>query len=104
MKKNRASESGLLNWRILTALALCSVASLLAVFSFAATPRTVTYFMGGFTFSNSMELTKTPISPIFFQQDGQPEIKVDNYGDIYVMTLNGFPGGADLCISSHQRV
>src|SRR6266571_2576078 len=102
MKKNRASESGLLNWRILAALALCSGSAWLALFSFAATPRTVTYFNGGFTFSNPVELTKTPISPIFFQEDGEPEIKVDNYGDIYVTAINGVPGGTDLWKSTDK--
>ena len=102
MKKNRASESGLLNWRILTTLALCSGSAWLALFSFAATLRTVTYVDGGFTFANPVELTKTPISPIFFQQDGEPEIHVDNYGDIYVTAINGVPGGTDLWKSTDK--
>ena len=48
------------------------------------------------TFSAPIELTKTPISPIFFQQDGEPEIHVDIYGNIYVTAINGVPGGTDL--------
>src|SRR5947207_4675286 len=102
MKQNRASESGPLNWRILTTLALCSGSAWLALFSFAATLRTVTYVDGGFTFANPVELTKTPISPIFFQQDGEPEIHVDNYGDIYVTAINGVPGGTDLWKSTDK--
>ena len=56
MKKNRASESGLLNWRILTALALCSGSAWLALFSVAATPRTASYVTGGFSFATPVEL------------------------------------------------
>ena len=38
MQNRNNSESGLSGPRILVAVALCSVASLLAVFSFASTP------------------------------------------------------------------
>ena len=102
MKKNPASESGLLTWRIFIALVLCSGSAWLALFSFAATPRTVSYVSGGFTFATPVELVKSPISPIFFQQDGEPEIHVDNYGDIYVTAINGVPGGTDLWKSTDK--
>jgi hypothetical protein len=55
-----------------------------------------------FTFSTPIELTKTPISPIFFQQDGEPEIKVDVFGNIYVTAINGVPGGTDLWKSTDK--
>src|SRR5207237_9735656 len=74
----------------------------LALFSCAATPRTVSYVSGGFTFATPVELVKSPISPIFFQQDGEPEIHVDNYGDIYVTAINGVPGGTDLWKSTDK--
>ncbi len=102
MKKNPASEYGLLTWRIFIALVLCSGSAWLALFSFAATPRTVSYVSGGFTFATPVELVKSPISPIFFQQDGEPEIHVDNYGDIYVTAINGVPGGTDLWKSTDK--
>src|SRR5207248_11052923 len=96
MKKNPASEYGLLTWRIFIALVLCSGSAWLALFSFAATPRTVSYVSGGFTLATPVELVKSPLSPIFFQQDGQPEIHADNYGGIYVTRVNGVPGRTDL--------
>jgi len=47
MKKNRAFESGLFNPRILLAFSLCSVAALLAMFSFASTPSSGPLTFGG---------------------------------------------------------
>jgi len=37
-----------------------------------------------------------PSSPIFFQQGGEPETKVDIFGNIYVTAIQGVPGGVDL--------
>ena len=36
-----------------------------------------------------------PQSPVFFQQGGEPEIKIDNFGNIYVTAIQGVPGGVD---------
>src|SRR5207245_8591554 len=84
MKKNRRSESGLFYSRILLALALCSVAALFGVLSFAqpAARTAISISSTGLTFSAPVELTKTPISPIFFQQDGEPEIHIDLFDNI----------------------
>ncbi len=47
------------------------------------------------TFSAPIELIR-PVSPIFFQQGGEPEIKVDLFGNVYVTAIQGVPGGVDL--------
>ena len=47
------------------------------------------------TFSAPVQLMR-PLSPIFFQQGGEPEIKVDNFGNVYVTAIQGVPGGVDL--------
>ena len=46
-------------------------------------------------FSAPIQLVR-PLSPVFFQQGGEPEIKVDLYGNIYVTAMQGVPGGIDL--------
>jgi len=97
MKKNRASESGLLNWRFLAALALCSAAGLLAMLSFAAPPspvRTPIYQAGSFSFETPKQLL--PGNPVLGFQDVEPEIKVDIFGNIYVTAIEGVPAGVDL--------
>ena len=48
-----------------------------------------------FTFNTPTQLVR-PLSPIFFQQGGEPEIKIDNFGNIYVTAIQGVPGGVDL--------
>ena len=48
-----------------------------------------------FTFNSPTQLAR-PLSPVFFQQGGEPEIKIDNFGDIYVTAIQGVPGGVDL--------
>jgi hypothetical protein len=55
----------------------------------------VIHTAGNFTFSTPSELVR-PISPIFFQQGGEPEIKIDIFGNIYVTAIQGVPGGVDL--------
>src|SRR5438093_886430 len=40
-----------------------------------------------FTFSSPLELTGHPPSPVFFQADAEPEIKVDLFGNIYVTAI-----------------
>ncbi len=103
MRKNPASESGTLNARVFIAFTLSSAAGLLAMLSFAANPfsttvtqRTPIYAAGAFTFSPPLELTGHPPSPVFFQQDAEPEIKIDIFGNIYVTAIQGVPGGVDL--------
>src|SRR5438034_9540062 len=57
MKKNPASQSGLLSLRVFAALALCSVAAVLGTFSFATT---------GSTSTASVNTTAPPGAPRFF--------------------------------------
>src|SRR6266852_2548262 len=104
MKKNRDSQSGIFNPRVFAAVALCSASALLALLSFAqpVAPRTALLSSGGFTFSAPVELTKSPISPIFFQEDGEPEIHADVFGNVYVTAINGVPGGTDLWKSTDK--
>jgi hypothetical protein len=61
----------------------------------SAAPDFVTYVTGNFTFSTPVEMVKSH-SPIFFQQDAEPEIHTDIFGNIYVSAINGVPGGTDL--------
>ncbi len=63
--------------------------------------RTGTYTIGGFTFAAPMQMPKAPVSPIFFQQDAEPEIKSDIFGNIYLTAINGVPGGTDLWKSNN---
>ncbi|HJT80031.1 MAG TPA: hypothetical protein VJ719_02445, partial [Chthoniobacterales bacterium] len=60
--------------------------------------RTATHMFApaaAFSFSNPIQLVR-PLSPVFFQQGGEPEIKIDLYGNIYVTAMQGVPGGIDL--------
>src|SRR6266478_2418197 len=62
-----------------------------------ATTRSANHVEGStFTFSVPIELTGHPPSPAFFQQNIEPEIKVDIWGTIYVTAIQGVPGGTDL--------
>lgn len=47
------------------------------------------------TFSNPIQMVR-PLSPAFFQQGGEPEIKIDLWNNIYVTAIQGVPGGVDL--------
>jgi len=47
------------------------------------------------TFSNPIQMVR-PLSPAFFQQGGEPEIKIDIWNNIYVTAIQGVPGGVDL--------
>ncbi|MGI9089164.1 MAG: dockerin type I domain-containing protein [Chthoniobacterales bacterium] len=47
-------------------------------------------------------MPKSPLSPIFFQQDAEPEIKSDIFGNIYLTAINGVPGGTDLWKSTDK--
>ena len=62
----------------------------------SATPRAASYVAGSFTFTAPQELTGHPPSPAFFQADGEPEITIDIFGNIYVTAIQGVPGGTDL--------
>ena len=60
------------------------------------TERTATHIVNAptaATFSAPVELVR-PRSPIFFQQGGEPEIKVDNFGNIYVTAIQGVPAAS----------
>ena len=48
-----------------------------------------------FTFSAPIQMVR-PLSPAFFQQGGEPEIKIDLWNNIYVTAIQGVPGGVDL--------
>src|ERR1700720_2024017 len=61
----------------------------------AVSPLFPTYTTGTFTFSNPVQMVR-PSSPVFFQQGGEPETKVDVFGNIYVTAIQGVPGGVDL--------
>src|SRR3954469_8757744 len=62
----------------------------------AAAARPPVHTAGSFAFAAPKQLTGKPVSPIFFQADGEPEIKVDLFGNIYATAINGVPGGTDL--------
>jgi hypothetical protein len=59
---------------------------------------------GTFTFSAPLQLPKPPPQPtdIFFIADGEPEIKIDVFGNIYASAINGVPGGTDLWKSTNK--
>src|SRR6202011_4971267 len=61
----------------------------------------ITLAATGFTFSPPAELLRT-LSPAFFQQGGEPEIKVDVFGNTYVTAIQGVPGGVDLWKSTDR--
>jgi len=55
------------------------------------------YAVTGFTFSTPQALTHPPITETEVKdQDTEPEIKVDIFGNIYVTAIHGYPGGVDL--------
>src|ERR1043166_1180399 len=111
MKKQRTSESGLFNLRVLAAFALCSAAVMLAMWSSAANSSstgaaaavTPVYLPGSFTFSTPQALVHLPINvTILKDQDTEPEIKVDLFGNVYVTAIHGYPGGVDLWKSTDK--
>ncbi len=61
-----------------------------------------------FTFSNPLELSRPPIPPIpggvvsLKDQDAEPEIKIDIFGNIYITAIHGVPGGVDLWKSTDK--
>jgi hypothetical protein len=57
--------------------------------------KAVTNISAANTFSAPIKMVR-PLSPAFFQQGGEPEIKVDVYGNVYLTAIQGVPGGVDL--------
>src|ERR1700739_4605704 len=106
--KTTNAESGVINPRIFAAFLLCLTGGFLAILGLAPTAlsqmtsRTPSYVLGNFTFSKPQELTGHPPSPAFFQQDGEPEIAVDIFGNIYVTAIQGVPGGTDFWKSTDK--
>src|SRR5437899_2834194 len=60
----------------------------------ATTARTPVYTTGNFTFGSTQQLL--PSNPVLGFQDVEPEIKVDNFGNIYITAIEGVPAGVDL--------
>src|SRR5438270_2925825 len=73
------------------------VSSVQAVGTRAATTTTA----ASFAFSTALQLQR-PLSLIFFQSGGEPEIKTDIFGNIYVTAIQGNPGGVDLWKSTDK--
>src|ERR1700726_796793 len=113
MQKKPDSESGFLSSRIFAAVVFCLAGIGLAFLSLASGPlaqadaaaRTAVYVSGdtaaptssdgptapsALGFSNPIQMIR-PLSPIFFQQGGEPEIKVDLFGNIYLTAIQGTP-------------
>jgi hypothetical protein len=72
----------------------------------AITPTAPIYNNGTFTFATPQELFRPPI-PVtpgvtFFEQDIEPEIKIDLFGTVYVTGCHGVPGGIDLWKSTDE--
>lgn len=57
--------------------------------------RTPIYMGGNFTFGTPIKMPRDNAG-IFFQAGGEPEIKIDLYGNIYIAAIQGVPGGTDL--------
>lgn len=66
----------------------------------AGAQRTATHILAptASIFSAPIELTghPQPSPQIFYQGDGEPEIKTDIWGNVYVTAIQGVPGGVDL--------
>src|SRR5207244_9345476 len=71
MKNNPASQSGLLNLRVLTAIALCSLGAVFGTFSFATT---------GSTSTATVNTTAPPGTPRFFSYMS-PQGVADSVGE-----------------------
>jgi hypothetical protein len=76
-------------------------------------PANPTYVAGNFTFSTPFALTHAPIQayspcplptgcPAIKDQDDEPEIKADIWGNVYVTAIHGYPGGVDLWKSTDK--
>ena len=68
----------------------------------------VTNATAAFAFSPAKELVRPPVLPIpggvvsLKDQDLEPEIKVDLFGNIYITAIHGVPGGVDLWKSTDK--
>jgi hypothetical protein len=87
--------------RPLLAIILVTLAGIFLVFpqqeKASVTPLFPTYTTGSFTFSTPFNTGSIrPNLGVFFQQGGEPEIKVDLWGNIYLTAIQGVPGGTDL--------
>src|SRR5712692_6044232 len=106
MRKNPSSTSGLFNPRILLAFAFCLAGAWLAMLTFAQQAGRTAIKKRGFTFSAPRALTHPPIpaTPGVFlkDQDVEPEIKVDIFGNVYITAIHGVPGGVDLWKSTDK--
>jgi Dockerin type I domain len=110
-------------WRSLTCLIIVAVLSLTGFVlsnAFArqkrvsvnsdkvATRNAVTVASAAFTFTTPQVLVRPPILPIpgglvsLKDQDVEPEIKIDIYGNIYITAIHGVPGGVDLWKSTDK--
>src|SRR5205814_1558790 len=85
----------------------------------AVVPAAPIYVNGNFTFSPPIALTHAPIPavspcpvpspnplglgcPAIKDQDTEPEIKTDIFGNVYVTAIHGYPGGVDLWKSTDK--
>jgi PKD repeat protein len=93
MRKNRATESGLFNPRVLIAFSLCSVGILLGMFSFAATPPsgTLTDTSGPQTYTAGPFFVANP-TPILFVDQGPECFGSAQPCDDYALTVT-LPAG-----------
>ena len=70
--------------------------------------RTPIYTTGGFTFTDTDpgpgfgQYLSRPPDALFVEQDGEPEIKTDLFGNTYVTAIRGVPGGVDLWKSTDK--
>src|SRR2546423_13037768 len=125
MQTKPNAESGFFNPRIFVAFTLGLAGIGLAFLSLAsspptekeATPRTAIHVSensatittspdapaapSALGFSAPIQMIR-PLSPLFFQQGGEPEIKVDLFGNIYLTAIQGTPGGVDLWKSTDK--
>jgi hypothetical protein len=66
-------------------------------------PAAPTYVNGSFTFSTPQALPRPALSvSVLKDQDVEPEIKVDLFGNVYVTGMHGYPGGVDLWKSTDK--
>src|SRR3954454_22716759 len=71
-----------------------------------ATAHAPVYTPATFSFTTPQRLVRPPIPPTpgvtLLDQDIEPEIKIDVFGNIYVTAIDGVPGGVDLWKSTDK--